>query len=137
MRPVAFEANGTVREARGFASSTNTSPDSVTASWTLISPTVPSAGASLRTISSTSRAVVPVRDGAGSTQAESPEWMPASSTCCMTAATYVSSPSQSASTSISIAFSTKRSTSTFPGRVGVPGFGRASAAMPATTSAPR
>ena len=50
------------------------------------------------------------RLGAGRTQAESPEWTPASSTCCMTAATYVSAPSQSASTSTSTACSTKRST---------------------------
>ena len=45
----------------------------------------------------------------GSTQAESPEWMPASSTCCMIPPIQTSSPSQIASTSTSIAFSRKRS----------------------------
>ena len=45
----------------------------------------------------------------GSTQAESPEWMPASSTCCMTPPIQTSSPSQIASTSTSTAFSRKRS----------------------------
>ena len=45
----------------------------------------------------------------GSTQAESPEWMPASSTCCMIPPIQTSSPSHRASTSTSIAFSRKRS----------------------------
>ena len=40
---------------------------------------------------------------------ESPEWMPASSTCCMIPPIQTSSPSHSASTSTSIAFSRKRS----------------------------
>ena len=48
-------------------------------------------------------------DIAGITQAESPECTPASSTCCMIAPICTCSPSQSASTSISIAFSRKRS----------------------------
>ena len=39
----------------------------------------------------------------GSEQAESPEWMPASSICSMIPAMNTSRPSQSASTSISIA----------------------------------
>ena len=43
LTPVALLANGTVREARGFASSTKSSP-SASASWTLSSPTTPSAG---------------------------------------------------------------------------------------------
>ena len=45
----------------------------------------------------------------GSTQALSPEWIPASSTCCMMPPIQTSSPSQSASTSTSIASSRKRS----------------------------
>src|SRR5204863_6223508 len=42
--PVALLTNGTVREARGFTSSTYTTP-SLMAYWTLISPTTPSASA--------------------------------------------------------------------------------------------
>ena len=48
----------------------------------------------------------------GSAQAESPEWMPASSMCSITPPRKSSSPSYSASTSISIASSRNRSTST-------------------------
>ena len=48
--PIAFEANGTVRDARGFTSSTKTSW-SATASCTFSSPTTPRAGPSRRTIS--------------------------------------------------------------------------------------
>ena len=47
----------------------------------------------------------------GSTHAESPEWMPASSMCSMTPPRNSSVPSNSASTSISIASSRKRSMS--------------------------
>src|SRR5205085_452276 len=85
--PVALLTNGTVRDARGFASSTYTSPSPVTASWTLRSPTVPSAFPRIRTIRAISCPCANDRLGAGRTQAESPEWTPASSTCCMTAAT--------------------------------------------------
>ncbi len=48
----------------------------------------------------------------GSTQAESPEWIPASSMCSMMPPTYRSVPSNSASTSISMASSRNLSTST-------------------------
>ena len=48
----------------------------------------------------------------GSAQAESPEWMPASSMCSMTPPMYTSVPSHRASTSISMASSRNRSTST-------------------------
>ncbi len=41
----------------------------------------------------------------GIVQAESPEWIPASSICSITPATYTSVPSDKASTSTSIAFS--------------------------------
>ena len=61
-------------------------------------------------MSSTSACMAVDSPGAGSTQDESPECTPASSTCCITAATHVSSPSDTASTSISIALSRKRST---------------------------
>ena len=85
--PVALLTNGTVRDARGFASSTYTSPSPVTASWTLRSPTVPSARPRIRTIRAISWLCAKERLGAGRTHDESPEWTPASSTCCMTAAT--------------------------------------------------
>ena len=51
-------------------------------------PTTPSAGPSRFTTCSTSSAAASVSDGAGRTQAESPECTPASSTCCMTAPMY-------------------------------------------------
>ena len=108
--PIALDTNGTVREARGFASITySSSPSPWTANWMLISPITPSASAMARVASSTCRSISGPSDIAGITQAESPEWMPASSTCCMIAPISTSSPSQSASTSISIAFSRKRS----------------------------
>ena len=50
----------------------------------------------------------------GSTQEESPEWMPASSMCSMIAPMKSSSPSYRASTSISMAASRKRSMSSGP-----------------------
>ena len=45
----------------------------------------------------------------GITHAESPEWMPASSMCSITAGTNTSAPSANASASVSSAFSRKRS----------------------------
>ena len=48
----------------------------------------------------------------GSVHEESPEWMPASSMCSMMPPRYMSVPSYSTSTSISMASSRKRSTST-------------------------
>ena len=48
----------------------------------------------------------------GSTQAESPEWMPASSMCCMTPPMTQRVPSEMASTSASNASSRKLSIST-------------------------
>ena len=48
----------------------------------------------------------------GSAQAESPEWMPASSMCSITPPRYSSCPSYRASTSISMASSRNRSIST-------------------------
>ena len=56
LTPVALLANGTVRDARGFASSTKTSP-SATASWTFSEPDDAERGRrARRTTSSTSRA---------------------------------------------------------------------------------
>ena len=106
--PVALETNGTVREARGLASITYRSSPS-TPYWTLMSPTVPSARAIRRVASRISPSSSEPSECGGSTQALSPEWMPASSTCCMTPPIHTSSPSQMASTSTSIAFSRKRS----------------------------
>ena len=111
LTPVALLAYGTVREARGFASSTNNLP-SASASWTFRSPTTPSAGPSRSTTPTTWACSFLVSEGAGRTQLESPEWIPASSTCCMIPATQTLSPSDNASTSTSIASSRKRSIST-------------------------
>ena len=107
--PIAFDTNGTVRDARGFASITYSSSSPATANWMLIRPITPSALAIAAVASSTWRSISGPSDIAGITQAESPECTPASSTCCMIAPISTSSPSQSASTSISIAFSRKRS----------------------------
>ncbi len=107
--PTAFDTNGTVREARGLASITYSSSSPYTANWMLISPTTPSRSASRRVASSTRASISVPSDIVGMTQAESPECTPASSTCCMIPPIATSSPSQSASTSISIASSRKRS----------------------------
>ena len=108
--PIALDTNGTVREARGFASITyRSSPVPWIANCMLISPTTPSPSAIALVASSTCPIISGPSDIAGITQAESPECTPASSTCCMIAPISTSSPSQSASTSISIAFSRKRS----------------------------
>jgi hypothetical protein len=48
----------------------------------------------------------------GNAHAESPEWIPASSMCSMIPPRYISVPSNRASTSISMASSRNRSTST-------------------------
>src|SRR5918997_861350 len=106
--PVALDTNGTVRDARGFASITYSASPS-TAYWTFISPTTPSSSASAAVDSRISRSISLPSECGGSTQAESPEWMPASSTCCMIPPIHTSSPSQIASTSTSMAFSRKRS----------------------------
>ncbi len=113
--PSAFDTNGTVRLARGFASMTCSTP-ALIANCTFSSPRTPTpsaiASVAMRTRSISER---PSETG-GSVHAESPEWMPASSMCSMTPPMYSSAPSYSASTSISIASSRKRSTSS-----GIPG----------------
>ena len=108
---VALETNGTVREARGFASSTYSTP-AASAYWTLSRPRTPTPAA-IRLVASrmASMSAWPSVIG-GSAHAESPEWIPASSMCSITPPRYRSSPSYSASTSISIASSRKRSMST-------------------------
>ena len=84
--PIALLTNGTVREARGLASITNSSPPA-TAYWMLIRPMTPSSSAIRRDVSRISSSISSPRLIGGITQAESPEWTPASSTCCMTPAT--------------------------------------------------
>ena len=106
--PIALETNGTVRDARGLASMMYSSP-LWTAYWMLISPSVPSASAMPRVVSRISSSISGPSECGGSTQALSPEWMPASSTCCMMPPIQTPRPSHSASTSSSIAFSRKRS----------------------------
>ena len=83
-----------MRLARGFTSSTYTRP-SLIAYCTLISPTTLSAFASATVCSRivSTWSFSPIRYG-GSTHAESPEWMPASSMCCITPPITTCSPSQ-------------------------------------------
>ena len=110
--PVAFDRYGTVRDARGFTSSTYTT-SSLVANCTFISPTTPSARAMRRVCS---RIVCRWRSGqrnGGTTHELSPEWMPASSMCSMMPP-MITAPvlSATASTSNSNASSRNRSTST-------------------------
>src|SRR3954452_9969733 len=106
--PIALDTNGTVRDARGLASMTYSSPPS-TAYWTFRRPTTPSPRAIPAVHARIWSSIAWPSECGGSTHAESPEWMPASSTCCMIPPIQTSSPSQIASTSTSIAFSRKRS----------------------------
>ncbi len=76
---------------------------SLMAYCTFISPPTLSASASARVCRSSSAMVVGVSECGGSAQAESPEWMPASSMCSMMPAMNVSLPSARQSTSISVA----------------------------------
>ena len=70
---------------------------------TFMSPPTSSASASAVVWRSRAAMVSGESERGGSEQAESPEWMPASSMCSMMPAMNTSLPSQSASTSISIA----------------------------------
>ena len=72
-------------------------------------PSVPSPSAMPRVVARISSSISGPSECGGRTHALSPEWMPASSTCCMIPPIQTSSPSHSASTSTSIAFSRKRS----------------------------
>ena len=107
--PIALDTNGTVREARGLASITYRRSSPRIANWTLSRPTTPSARAIPVVCWAMRSSMSPPSVCGGSTQAESPEWIPASSTCCMIPAIQTSSPSQRASTSTSIESSRKRS----------------------------
>lgn len=80
------------------------------ANCTFIKPRTPIPSARRRVDSRTRSISARPRVIGGSTHAESPEWMPASSMCSMIAPTYISWPSWSTSTSISTASSRKRST---------------------------
>ena len=90
--PVAFDAKGTVREARGFASMTYRVSESI-ANWMLMSPRTPTplAMASVEAVMRPSSRADSVMGG--STHEESPEWTPASSMCSMIAPMNSSSPS--------------------------------------------
>jgi hypothetical protein len=72
----------------------------------------PSPSAKLRVCSRISSICASVSMKGGSTHAESPEWIPASSMCCITPPITTVSPSHRASTSASNASSRKRSMST-------------------------
>ena len=103
-----METNGTVREARGLASITYSSPAWI-AYCTLISPTTPIAIAMSRVAARICSSISSPSECGGSTQALSPECTPASSTCCMIPPIQASLPSQSASTSTSRESSRNRS----------------------------
>ncbi len=107
-RPVAFDTYGTVRDARGFTSSTKTVPFWI-ANWTFISPTTDSPCAIATVCRRSSSCVCADSENGGKEHAESPEWTPACSMCSMMPPMTTSVPSQSASTSTSIEFSMKRS----------------------------
>ena len=106
--PTALETNGTVREARGLASITYSSP-AWTAYCTFSSPTTPTASASSRVAQRICSSISSPSECGGRTQALSPEWTPASSTCCMIPPIHTSAPSHRASTSTSVASSRNRS----------------------------
>ena len=74
-----------------------------------MSPTTPMRSASRRAVARSCDTMASDSANGGVQQAESPEWMPASSMCSSTPPTYTSSPSQSASRSTSTAPSRKRS----------------------------
>ncbi len=112
-RPIALETNGTVRDARGLASITYSSPAAI-AYCTLSSPTTPIASAISRVASRICSSISAPSECGGSTQALSPECTPASSTCCMIPPIHTSVPSHRASTSTSVASSRKRSRNISP-----------------------
>ena len=88
--PVAFETNGTVRLARGLTSSTYTILPAVFLLDGELDVHQPAdaqlAGQRVRGFANLGRAIGPCRLYGGIAQAESPEWMPASSMCSMTPA---------------------------------------------------
>ena len=100
--PVALLTKGIVREARGLTSSIYSSL-SLTANWTFIKPITFNSMAMALEASLISSIISDDKVCGGSTQAESPEWMPASSICSMIPPIMVVSPSEMASTSTSMA----------------------------------
>ena len=107
--PITFDTNGTVREARGFASSTQIR-SSLTASCRFSSPTTPSRRPRRRAMSSIVSSSSSESVAGGIWHDESPECTPASSMCSITAPMKTSpAASTTASTSTSIAPSRKRS----------------------------
>ena len=90
--PVALATNGTVREARGLASRTY-STSWARANWTFMRPRTPIPWASFSVASRTRSSSSSPSVTGGRVQAESPEWIPASSMCSMIPPRYISSPS--------------------------------------------
>src|SRR5450756_2778541 len=86
-RPVALDTNGTVREARGLTSSTNTVPFWM-ANCTFIRPTTFSAMAICTVCARNSCCSSAESENGGSEQAESPECTPACSMCSMMPVSY-------------------------------------------------
>ena len=84
--PVTLEMMGTVREARGLASMMYTSSSQM-AYWTFMMPSTLKSFAIFAVYSSMVFWCFAGMVIGGMVQAESPEWMPASSTCSMMAAT--------------------------------------------------
>ena len=83
--PVTFETNGTVREARGLTSRMKMPrPSRGTANCTFIRPRTSSSRASARAWVLIASTVSAGSEWGGRQQAESPEWMPASSMCSIT-----------------------------------------------------
>ncbi len=109
--PVALETYGTVREARGFTSSTYTTPFWI-AYCTFISPITLSARAIFTVCSRNSSCSARPSENGGREHAESPECTPACSMCSMMPPISTRLPSHTASTSTSIASFRKRSSST-------------------------
>ena len=100
--PVAFETKGTVRDARGLTSIKNTCR-SLIAYCTFIRPITPSSIASFRVVSSISATTSASSEEGGRMLVESPECTPASSTCCITPPMTQRCPSETESTSTSVA----------------------------------
>src|SRR5699024_8190417 len=90
--PVALATTGTVREARGLASSTYSTPWE-SAYWMFSRPRTPTPSAMARVEVRIRSSTASERVTGGRVQAESPEWMPASAMCSMTPPRYSSVPS--------------------------------------------
>ena len=102
--PFALDTNGTVLLALGFTSITKISSFLI-ANWIFKRPLTFRAKASFLVWILISFKSLSLMETGGKQHAESPEWTPASSMCCIIPATYTSFPSDIASTSTSIAWS--------------------------------